>query len=108
MLAGSVEHRTVDKTTLVVHKHLVISLGHFTITHIEHLVLQSAGQHFHTVILGILGQELSSGVAVRAPQLLFLGSLVGNLLLLEIGFGIGLLEDRSVLQQCIGETLVEQ
>ena len=43
MLVGSVEHGTVDQAPLIVYKHLVVQLGHFTVAHIEYLILKAAG-----------------------------------------------------------------
>ena len=54
MFLGRIEDLTIDETTFVEHRHLVINLGNSTIALFQHLVLQAAGQRNDTFLLGIL------------------------------------------------------
>ena len=87
MLRRSIKHGAVNQSALIVHLHLVGLLRHDAITLLQHLVLQTAGQTNHTLLLGILGQESTTFLCLGSN----LGLTVGQLLVDRIGSTIGLL-----------------
>ena len=57
MLRSCIKDRSIDKTALVDNLNLISSLRNFSLTSLDHLVLQSTRQDLHSRFLGILCKE---------------------------------------------------
>ena len=74
-LVGTVEDRVVQQTTLVVYLHERGIGRNGTVAFLDHLVLHTAGQRLHTVLLGVGSKELLTSLLVRTVGLLHLTGL---------------------------------
>ena len=104
MLGRAVEDGSVDEFTLVMYLHLVGALGDGSVALHQYLVLQAAGEHNHAVFLGILCQELASGLTVGAIEFFVLGFLVGFAQFTGQAFCLALGKDGGIAHQGIHET----
>ena len=64
-LVAAIEDLTIQSTTLVVNLYARGVSGNSTSTFLDDLVLYTAGQGYNTFLLGILLQEVLTGLLVR-------------------------------------------
>ena len=69
-LVAAIEYRVVKQTALVVNLYQRCVGRDSTCTLLNHLVLYAVGQHLNTFLLGVLGEEFLTSLAVGAVSLL--------------------------------------